>query len=147
MSYATEFPAEATPPAEILALVAAGIIIDQSWGNDVCPHFEAELRLEVTPGEADKPTTLQLWSDYPENERREYPDIGRFRLLIHTDDNNPEGDVEILFTDDVNKAVSAAKFILDYYKTFNSQIAAEFTEDHFQLEIGVLGGRETNRLI
>jgi hypothetical protein len=116
MSYATEFPAEAAPPAEILALVAAGILTDQSWGNDVCPHFEAELRLEVTPGEADKVTTLQLWSDYPELERREY-DAPRFRVYIQKDDENPEDYYEAILTDDVNEAVRVVRTIIERAKT------------------------------
>jgi hypothetical protein len=68
MSHKTEFSRDYAIPPEVLALVAEGVLADESWHNDACPHFVRELAPST-------PTTdrveLSLWVEHPEPAERE----------------------------------------------------------------------------
>ena len=54
---------------------------DESWRNDVCPHFVA------AEGEG---WVLTVWVDYPDKADREFPSLKRFRAYFE----DPTGAVE-----------------------------------------------------
>ncbi len=115
MSYETEFPVSARVPGAIVELVRDKVLTDESWGNDICPHFEAILIGRTN----DEPNTvIQLWSDYENPEDREYgPDIKRFRVIVLEDEQNPENSTEICETEDVYEAIKALMSVIERAKT------------------------------
>lgn len=60
-TWLTEFGEEYAIPAEILALVAAGKLQDQSWHNNTCPSF-------LVPNTSG---SVILWIEHPDPNRRE----------------------------------------------------------------------------
>jgi hypothetical protein len=76
-----QFPLEYDAPSD--ELVARGFE-DQSWGNDICPHFVRG--------------KLEVWSDHPDQKTRELSTTKRF-TLIRVDSDDRE-DFETIFETD-----------------------------------------------
>lgn len=77
-THLTEFPADFAVPAELLALVAAGKLVDTSWGDDCSPSFRP----------ADCPDcSIRLWVDHPDPEQREHGTGSRFWIAFYDDEN------------------------------------------------------------
>ena len=75
MSWEREFSAGYSVPESIMALVRLGYLQDESWHNDVCPSFGAELK---------DGTHLKLWVGHPdlEHSSREEGCRTRFAVLV-----------------------------------------------------------------
>lgn len=114
MSYTEEFPDTAIP-GPIIELVRDKVLTDESWHNDVCPHFEAIIIGRTN----DEPNTVvQLWCDFEDAERREMNGT-RFSVIIT---NNPmtEDAVTVCETDDVYEAISVTMAVIQKYKDGNN---------------------------
>lgn len=75
MSWEREFSAGYSVPESIVALVRLGYLQDESWHNDVCPSFGAELM---------DGTHLKLWVGHPDPEHgsRQEGCSTRFAVLV-----------------------------------------------------------------
>jgi hypothetical protein len=85
-SFSNQFPASFAPPAEVLALLAAGILKDSSWGNDIAPSFQFGC--------------MALWCDAEDVAERELAEGKRYWI---TEDGI---DHDTFSTDDVGEAVA-----------------------------------------
>ena len=86
MSWRSEHP-EANVPQYIDRLVKVGLMIDQSWHNDVCPSFHGRVREGVDP-DNDPDNGFTLWVDYEKEEDRESWNAEfRFRIFTNPWDN------------------------------------------------------------
>jgi hypothetical protein len=83
--YRREFPDFGDLPKPIAALVAAGKLVDISWGNDACPSF---IRAEDDPKVEAQGCTYGipvLWVDYADPSEREMQDGNRFFVQVGND--------------------------------------------------------------
>ena len=117
--YAKEFPLEAKPPQELIDLVDADVLKDNSWHNDICPHFEATL-IE-RPGDEES-TLLHVWSDWIKPEEREYPDCKRFRVFILEDETQTKDWHTVCETNDVHEAVHEALQTIAQFKGLTDNV-------------------------
>jgi hypothetical protein len=58
-------------PGEIESLATSGVIVDTSWGNDICPSFEM-----YRHGHG-----IRIWVDHPDPEQREMKSPTRFAVM------------------------------------------------------------------
>ena len=97
MAWFNEFPAEFAPPEQLLNLCDVGVLVDDSWGNDVCPSF-----LGIVGG-----SFVRVWADHPEEDEREIFSGFRFNVVAcDADGCHDELSQEILSTNDVRDIVS-----------------------------------------
>ena len=81
-------------PAEILALVKAGKLFDQSWHNDACPSFSTQ-----SDGYG-----RRIFVEMPKAENRENPDWPRYNVM--DDDETGRSDT-VYYGDDLAAAIAA----------------------------------------
>lgn len=100
-----EFGGAYQVPAEIEAAVSAGLLVDVSWHNDVCPCFVA--------GEEDNDGNfpVRLWVEHPDTNQREFQGPDRF-LVDNCGESRGLETVE-LSTNDVNEALAKVQELLD----------------------------------
>jgi len=85
-----EFGAKWNVPQELQALVTRGVLTDQSWHNDACASFSANL----PDGEV-----LWVWVDAEQLDDREYPEHERFVLETRQTADDLDGEQWFLTED------------------------------------------------
>lgn len=98
-TYNTEFPVSYNVPAEIIALVTSGHLIDTSWHNDICPSFT----VNGTDG------TVRVWVEAEKPEDREAWPFSSKRFLVSLYDEDGDGIDNPVETDNL-------KEVLDYLR-------------------------------
>lgn len=84
-THANQFPPDYKVPAEVLSLVKAGKLRDSSWGNDVCPHFEAD----ISPaGMVHR--RVEIWCDHPVAKLREMKGPRFWVHIVATDSDDAD---------------------------------------------------------
>ena len=89
-------------PAEIDGLALSGVVVDTSWGNDICPSFEM-----YRHGHG-----IRIWVDHPDPDQREMKTPTRFTIspLVRDAVENvwmmPDPTPTLLATDSVAEVLS-----------------------------------------
>jgi len=96
-----EFPSEYAAPSD--ELEARGFK-DESWHNDICPHFRR--------GE------LEVWSDHPNQETREFSTARRFTLISITEEEREFRDnfETLIATDNLDELLNKIDALDDWNK-------------------------------
>lgn len=87
-------------PKTVDQLVRSGVLEDKTWANDIVPHFERVL--------ADF-TTLVLWVDHPDPERRAVPEGPRYGIEIWQQYETPK---TIFGSNDLDETLIAIRDVL-----------------------------------
>ncbi len=93
-TWESEFGRDYEPPADLLELSYKRIIRDESYGNDVAPHFVI----------VDHEPETWVWSQPEDKELREYPDSPRFWIDLR-EDTAPTGYQMLFETDSVDELI------------------------------------------
>lgn len=80
MSWKSLLP-EYQVPKTIDQLVRSGVLVDRTWANDIVPHFERDFL---------DSSTLVLWVDHPDPEKRATPDGPRYGIEIYQKYETPK---------------------------------------------------------
>lgn len=83
MGWREEFGPDYAIPAEVVAMVERGELLDCSWHNDVCPSFT------LARDGGDVP---RLWIEHPDPSEREYNDGSGRYSVTSADDVLYDGD-------------------------------------------------------
>jgi len=107
-------------PGEIDGLVTSGVIVDTSWGNDICPSFEMHRH-----GQG-----IRIWVDHPDPKKREMKAPHRFFISQLIQDAGeagwvmPESTPTLLQTDSVTD-------VLSFVEHFGRQPLVEDADEFF----------------
>lgn len=126
-----EFGADYAVPPEVLALVAQGVLFDQSWHNDVSPSFSHR------DAEPDADHDLRLWVEHPQRNMREMRGSDWARFVVSDLDGTPTHWFE---TDDITTALDAlARKAASIHREREADNASDDDIARFEGEGGALG--------
>ena len=95
--YLTEFPDFGELPPQVSALVASGVLADESWHHDACPSF-----CLAAHARADIDAKRTLWIDYADRSQRSDPAAPRYLVKFPE-----EAKRDFFATDDLGEALAA----------------------------------------
>lgn len=102
MSWRIEFPTLNVPKA-IDDLVESGDLSDDSWHNDICGSFSAQMKNGLR---------MIIWITYEKPEERETPDMSRFAIGAQVGETVSEHDVTFFHSEDLRDVLAMIYLLL-----------------------------------